>query len=128
MDRIRLPDTSQLIWLFFKFQGRVSRAAYFLAGLLLAIAQAFMLYRFTLVPEESQEAQMWAVAFWVMVIASLWSNVALGVKRLHDLGKPGIMAVALFIPIVSIVAFVWLCLYPGDPAPNQFGRRANDPD
>jgi uncharacterized membrane protein YhaH (DUF805 family) len=34
-----LPDRDQLFWLFFRFSGRVSRAAYFLAGLLLAIVE-----------------------------------------------------------------------------------------
>ena len=31
-DRILLPEKDKLIWLFFRFSGRVSRAAYFLAG------------------------------------------------------------------------------------------------
>ncbi len=122
-----LPDRQQLFWLFFRFSGRVSRAAYFLAGLLLAIVQAFLLYRFTLVPENSTEGQLWAVAFWLVVIVSLWSNVALSVKRLHDIGRPGILAAALFIPAVSIIAFVALCLIAGNPGPNQYGDRLNGP-
>jgi uncharacterized membrane protein YhaH (DUF805 family) len=120
-----LPDTSKLIWLFFRFRGRVSRAAYFLAGLFLAIVQAFLLYRFTLAPQDSAESQVWALAFWLAMLASLWSNVALGVKRLHDFGKPGIIAAALFIPGISSVAFVALCLFPGDPGPNRYGDRPN---
>ena len=120
-----MPDTSKLIWLFFCFRGRVSRAAYFLAGLFLAIVQAFLLYRFTLAPQDSAESQVWALAFWLAMLASLWSNVALGVKRLHDFGKPGIIAAALFIPVISIVAFVALCLFPGDPGPNRYGDRPN---
>ena len=120
-----MPDTSKLIWLFFRFRGRVSRAAYFLAGLFLAIVQAFLLYRFTLAPQDSAESQVWALAFWLAMLASLWSNVALGVKRLHDFGKPGIIAAALFIPVISIVALVALCLFPGDPGPNRYGDRPN---
>ena len=114
-----------MAWLFFRFRGRVSRAAYFLAGLFLAIVQAFLLYRFTLAPQDSAESQVWALAFWLAMLASLWSNVALGVKRLHDFGKPGIIAAALFIPVISIVAFVALCLFPGDPGPNRYGDRPN---
>jgi uncharacterized membrane protein YhaH (DUF805 family) len=127
LDRIHLPDRKQLIWLFFGFSGRVSRAAYFLSGLLLAIAQALPLYRFTLVPQDSREAQMWALAFGIAMLVSLWSNVALGVKRLHDVGKPGIMAVALFIPVVSIAAFVGLCIFPGDQGANKYGPQTNAP-
>ena len=118
---------SQLTWLFFSLSGRVGRAAYFLAGLLLAIAQAFPLYRFFLVPEGSPEAQMWATAFSVVFLASLWCNIALAVKRLHDFGKPGILAASLFIPVISIVAFLVLCFFPGDPAGNQYGDRADVP-
>jgi uncharacterized membrane protein YhaH (DUF805 family) len=126
-DRILLPDSTQLAWLFFSLSGRVSRAAYFLAGLLLAIAQALPLYRVMLVPEGSPQGQMWAVIFGVIFFASLWCNVALAVKRLHDFGKPGILAVLLFIPVVSIVAFLVLCLFPGDAGANQYGNRTNAP-
>jgi len=122
-----LPDSSNLTWLFFKISGRVSRAAYFLGGLLVAIIQAFPLYRFTLVPEGSAESNMWSFIFFIAFIASLWSNIALAVKRLHDLDKPGIAALILFVPVVSIVAFLVLCLFPGQPGPNRYGRRTNEP-
>jgi uncharacterized membrane protein YhaH (DUF805 family) len=127
MGQILLPDRSHLWWLFFGLSGRVSRAAYFLGGLLLAIAQALPLYRFMLAAEESAGAQMWAVVFGAVFFASLWCNVALAVKRLHDFGKPGILAVSLFIPVISILAFLVLCLFPGDPAGNRYGHRTNAP-
>ena len=120
-------DSRPIIWLFFGLKGRVSRAAYFLAGLFLAVIQAFLLYRFTLVPQDSTAGQTWALLFWAAVLVSIWSNVALGVKRLHDFGKPGIIAVALFVPVISIIAFVVLCIFPGDKGPNQFGSRTNAP-
>ena len=127
MDRTRLPDRSQLAWLFFKTSGRVSRTAYFLGGLLVAIAQAFPLYRFTLVPEGTTESETWAMLFLVAFLASLWSNVALAVKRLHDLGRPGLMALVLFVPVISIIAFLALCLFPGDKGPNRYGAQTNAP-
>jgi uncharacterized membrane protein YhaH (DUF805 family) len=122
-----LPDKSQLIWLFFRTSGRVSRAAYFLAGLLVAIIEAFPLYRFTLVAEGTPESDMWSVLFLLAFIASLWSNVALAVKRLHDLGKPGLIALVLFVPVISFVALFVLCLFPGQPGPNRYGARTNAP-
>jgi uncharacterized membrane protein YhaH (DUF805 family) len=122
-----LPDRDQLFWLFFRFSGRVSRAAYFLAGMLLAIVQAFLLYRFTLVPQGSTEGQLWAMAFWAVVLVSIWSNVALGVKRLHDIDRPGIIAASLFIPVISIIAFLVLCIFPGTPGPNRYGAATNQP-
>lgn len=119
--------SNQLIWLFFQTSGRVSRAAYFLAGLLLAIIQAFFLYRMVMAQDAGLPSGGWENAFVVSFFISLWSNVALGIKRLHDFDKPGIIAVALFIPAVSIVAFVVLCLFPGTPGPNKYGVRTNAP-
>ena len=117
----------QIFWLFFGFSGRVSRAAFFLAGLLLAILQAFTLYRFTLAPEGSGASGVWALSFWALFFVSVFSSVALGVKRLHDFGKPGIFAVTLFIPMVSIVAFIALCVFPGHTGANEYGERTNAP-
>ena len=65
--------------------------------------------------------------FWFMVLISVWANLALCVKRLHDFGRPGIIAAVLFIPVISIVAFIALCLIPGNPGPNQYGNRPNAP-
>jgi uncharacterized membrane protein YhaH (DUF805 family) len=123
-----LPERQQLTWLFFKTSGRVSRAAYFLGGLLVAIAQALPLYRFTLVPEGTSESETWALLFMAAFLVSLWSNVALAVKRLHDLNRPGLVALVLFVPVVSIVAFLVLCLFPGDRGPNRYGARTNAPE
>lgn len=119
--------SNQFIWLFFQTSGRVGRAAYFLAGLLLAIIQAFFLYRMVMAQDAGLPGTGWENAFVVSFFISLWSNVALGIKRLHDFDKPGIIAVALFIPAISIVAFVVLCLFPGTPGPNKYGLRTNAP-
>ncbi len=101
--------------------------AYFLAGLLVAILQAFPLYRFTLVAEGTPESALWSALFLAAFLASLWSNIALAVKRLHDFGKPGLAAGLLFVPIISFVALFVLCLFPGDPGPNRYGERTNAP-
>lgn len=122
-----MPEKSQLIWLFFKTSGRVSRAAYFLGGLLVAVVQAFPLYRFTLVAEGTPESELWSMIFMLAFLLSLWSNISLAVKRLHDMGKPGIAAIVLFVPFVSILAFLVLCLFPGQPGPNRYGECTNAP-
>ncbi len=119
--------SNSLIWLFFSFSGRVSRWVYFLASLLVGIAQVFPYYRFLLVPEGSEAAATWSTIFMVVLIASLWPHVALSVKRLHDFNREGLFAVALFIPILSIVTFFVLCFFPGDKDANRFGTVTNAP-
>jgi uncharacterized membrane protein YhaH (DUF805 family) len=120
-----LPDRKQFIWLFFSLRGRISPAVYFLAGLLVFIAQAFPLYRFTLVPPESAAAQGWAMALLATLLVSVWANLALTAKRLHDFGKPA--AWALVTIVVGFIVFIILALVKGDPGPNRYGSRPNMP-
>jgi uncharacterized membrane protein YhaH (DUF805 family) len=120
-----LPDRKQFIWLFFSLRGRISPAVYFLAGLLVFIAQAFPLYRFTLVPPESAPAQGWALVLLATLLVSVWVNLALTAKRLHDFGKPA--AWALVTIVVGFIVFIILALVKGDPGPNQYGLRPNVP-
>lgn len=127
MDRTRLPDRTALFWLFFRFSGRVNRAAFILTFLLMLVVVSFPLYQFMRVPAESPAAQTWSVLFGVTFLVFLWSHVALSVKRLHDIDKPGIFAAALFIPVVSILAFLAFCIFPGTPGPNRYGERSNEP-
>lgn len=127
MDRILLPDKTQLFWLFFRFSGRVSRAAYILGFLFMTVVMAFPLYQFMRVPEESGAAQMWSLVFGITMLFFAWVHVAFSVKRLHDIGRPGILSIALFVPVVSIIAFLALCIMPGTPGSNRYGRYANMP-
>jgi uncharacterized membrane protein YhaH (DUF805 family) len=114
-------------WFFLRFNGRVNRTAFFLGGLFLGVLAMFPFYRFLLVPPESGEAQLWASLFYLVILPSLWVQAALGVKRLHDMGKPGFAAVSLFVFPISLIAFVVLCVFPGEPGPNQYGRETNSP-
>lgn len=120
-----MPDRKQFFWLFFSLRGRISPAVYFLAGLLVFIAQAFPLYRFTLVPPESESAQGWALVLLVTLLVSVWANLALTAKRLHDFGKPA--AWALVTIVVGFIVFIILALVKGDPGPNRYGSRPNAP-
>lgn len=120
-------DSKQLLWLFFGTSGRVGRAAFFLAGLLVQLLPAFLLYRFTLTGEDSGLGQTIALFFWIALALSVWSSIALGIKRLHDFGQPGIFALALLVPVVSYIVFIVLCFYPGDAGPNRFGAQTNQP-
>lgn len=119
--------TKQLIWLFFSFSGRISRAAYFLAGMLMMIAVVFITYRMVLAEERGAGSAFWEAILTVVLLASLWAQAALGTKRFHDLGKPGLFAAVLFVPFFNFIAFVALCLLPGQPGPNHFGQVTNAP-
>lgn len=123
-DRIHLPDRSQLIWLFFRFSGRVSRAAYFLAGTLLYMARAYPVYRVISAPDETTAAS-WAGALILITLASIYPHIALAVKRLHDFDRPG--GFAAFFIIADFFLFLFLCFTPGDKGPNRYGAQTDAP-
>ena len=122
-----MPEKERLIWLFFRFSGRVNRAAYILGFLFMTVVMSFPLYQFMRVPVESDAARMWSLVFGVTLLGFIWVHVAFSVKRLHDIDKPGIISLALFVPFISIVAFIALCIIPGTPGPNRYGLLPNAP-
>lgn len=122
-----MPNNVDFFWLFFRFSGRVNRAAYLLGFLFMLVVMSFPLYQFMRVHPESGAAQLWSMLFGATFLTFLWAHIAFSVKRLHDFDKPGLFAVALFIPVVSIFAFIALCFFPGTPGPNQFGDTTNAP-
>ena len=114
-----------MTWLFFGFAGRISRGAYFLAGLLMMITVVFIVYRIMLAQERGAGVTFWESLLSVVLFASLWAQAALGAKRMHDLGRHGAFAALLFVPALNFITFVALCLLPGEPGPNRYARTTN---
>ena len=140
-----MPDKARYIWLFFSSRGRIGRAVYFLANLLIMVLQFYPIYRATLElvelgPENligmsmeqiamlSPEFERWSSIFSFLVLVMLWPCVALAIKRLHDLGRAGILAVTLFIPFLNVLVFAALCVVPGRDQPNAYGRNRDRPE
>lgn len=115
-------------WFFFRFDGRISRVPYLLGFMLLSIVQAFPFYRFMLEQPDSAAAGSWSVMFLLVFFPTMFSLFALSAKRLHDFGQNGLAAVTLAIPVVSIIAFVYLCITPGNDEANAYGRAVNYPE
>lgn len=120
-------NAKQLLWLFFGFAGRISRLVYVLTGLLTMVVLMFLLYRTILAQESGTGATSWDAAFSVAIVVSLWTQAALSAKRIQDFGKTGLFAVLLFLPVVNVISFIVLCLYPGDEGPNAYGERTDSP-
>ncbi|HTV69911.1 MAG TPA: DUF805 domain-containing protein [Rhizobiaceae bacterium] len=119
-----MPDRSQLIWLFFHFSGRVDRAAYFLAGVLLYMARFYPVYRVIGAPDQAT-ATSWAGVLILVTLASIYPHLALAAKRFHDFNRPG--AFAAFFIVADFFLFLFLCFAPGNPGPNQYGKQTNAP-
>jgi uncharacterized membrane protein YhaH (DUF805 family) len=119
---------SGLAWLLFSMRGRISRAVYwpsYLGLLSLNFALYFQLLR--LVNAEGEPPGALLLGSLVSGLAIVYANLAIAVKRLHDIGFAGFMAVAVLIPFVNIVFAVWAGIAPGAAGPNRYGAIADRP-
>jgi len=61
------------------------------------------------------------IFYTVFTLAVLIPNIAIGVRRLHDLDRSGWWLLLSFIPLVgAIILIVWFCSR-GTDGPNRFG-------
>lgn len=59
--------------------------------------------------------------YWISVAAFLVPQIAVGVRRLHDIGKAGIMYLLIFIPLIGIILLIVWWVGVGDAAQNEYG-------
>ncbi len=113
-------------WLFFGFRGRISRQAYWLAFFFIVVILGIALHPSVDSQTGTLSLRGGALALAAMFVAVI-ANLAIGVKRLHDFNAPGLFALALFIPGLSVVATLVIGLLPGNPGPNRFGDAPDSP-
>lgn len=126
----------QMAWLFFGFSGRIDRSIYALAGLLVFIIQALIVYLYlqpmlgmlaegSLDPAEALTLTPMTNLQSGLFLLGQFAHVALAAKRIHDFGRSGFFAI-LFM-FAGLLAYVVLCLIPGSAGPNKYGQRSNMP-
>ena len=55
-------------------------------------------------------------------LISLIPGLAIGARRLHDIGKGGWMQLVLLIPVIGIIWLIVLWAQDGDPKKNKYGE------
>jgi uncharacterized membrane protein YhaH (DUF805 family) len=53
-------------------------------------------------------------------------NLAVGVRRLHDIGKSGVWLLIALIPIVGSIWLLVLMVTEGNPGDNQYGKNPKE--
>jgi uncharacterized membrane protein YhaH (DUF805 family) len=61
------------------------------------------------------------VALGLLAVAALALGILNGVRRLHDLGRKGWLAIGLLVPVLNLGLALWLVSAPGDANPNRYG-------
>lgn len=56
------------------------------------------------------------------LVALVWSTICIGIKRYHDLNKPGVWILIAFVPAVgSLIYFIQAGCSRGTIGPNEYG-------
>ena len=120
----------------FLFEGRISRAHYFLTGaILLALkflidhtiaakfGQPWHIWNYFLPPADlsifglgSSEPRLYLI-LWAVAIPFFWIGIALTLRRLRDAGMRLGFVFLFFVPVANLFFFLSLCL-----APSEIGR------
>jgi uncharacterized membrane protein YhaH (DUF805 family) len=121
-----IGDTPGMGWLFFSPSGRIGRRPFVLGFLFWSVVPAIAIAQMFAHRNEDAALALWTLALVVLALTGLFSVLMLAVKRVHDIGLPGPMALLLFLPIASFFALVAFAVWPSD-GPNRFGAVANRP-
>nr|WP_280638273.1 DUF805 domain-containing protein [Hymenobacter sp. 5317J-9] len=58
----------------------------------------------------------------LLAVALFIPGLAVGVRRLHDVGKSGWFTLIVFVPLVGAIWLLVLACTEGTPGPNQYGE------
>ena len=112
---------SQTAWLLLSLRGRISRSVYWLSYVLLISISGVLVGQLLGGEQASFHDVAQAVGPFV-ILATLYINLTISVKRLHDVGYSGFLALAMFVPLVNIAFTIWLGILPGTAGPNPYGE------
>lgn len=106
----------------FSFEGRLRRIHYFMylltGGLIFGFAYLVIgvglgaLFKSVALP---------IILLLPFIVAYVWFCLAVGVKRLHDMGKSGVYYLLLLIPVVNFFWGLYMLLCDGTVGPNAYG-------
>ena len=84
-----------------------------------------VLYILTIVGVATESSALALVANILLIVyalATLVPTIAVGVRRLHDIGKEGVWFCVNFIPFVGGIWYLYLCAQEGERTENRFGE------
>jgi APA family basic amino acid/polyamine antiporter len=118
--------------LLFSFHGRIPREGYWVGTVLISIAYSLValvgqvwwlsLARAGTSIWSNVETGSALILLAELAVFSVWTSLALQVKRWHDRGRSGWLVLLMLVPIVGIVwTFIELGCLPGSPGENSYG-------
>lgn len=102
---------------YIKFEGRSNRGEYWKAVLMIILASLVL----GLVDGMMMGAGGVPFLGMIFSLITLVPGIAIGVRRLHDIGKTGWLLLIGLIPLVGAIILIVFFAKKPDPAPNQYG-------
>lgn len=62
----------------------------------------------------------------VYMLATFSSRLSLWIRRMHDTGISGTFCFAIFVPVLGVLALLFIFLSDSQPKDNEFGPYVND--
>lgn len=108
------------VWLFFSFQGRIPRLAYWVGSLIVVVAYVTAVILAVTFIKDRDALQLANI---IIYLPLLWTSIALQVKRWHDRDKSGLWFFISFIPIIGpLWSLIELGFLPGTYGANSYGN------
>ncbi|WP_158815648.1 DUF805 domain-containing protein [Methylocapsa sp. S129] len=113
--------------LLFSYAGRINRAKFWLGAVVLMVLDAIV---FSIVGAYSSMSEdhdsiafiVLAAICVVVLIATIYASVCLGIKRYHDHGKSGVWVLIQFVPAIGALwYFIEAGCLRGQPGTNIYG-------
>ena len=107
----------------FSFQGRLSRGQYITHSVLSGVLTVTMILAISYAAENlGPFGPLFALmALFGVVVAGMWTETAVAVKRLHDVNRPGWHWLFCLVPILNLYMALVLLLQPGTVGENAYG-------
>ncbi len=104
-------------WLLFSFEGRINRAKFWAAGIVLWGVSWIV----AMIAVGVNSGFLWFIAsiFFLLII---WPSLAISIKRWHDRNKSGWWVLIGLVPIIGgLWALIETGFLPGTVGPNEYG-------
>ena len=72
-------------------------------------------------------AAIFAILSLIVSLGLLIPAIAVGVRRLHDIGKSGWWLLLAFIPIIGAIILIYFFIQPSEPRTNDWGPEPGGP-
>ncbi len=113
------PTHFDLLWILLSLSGRIPRVIFWTASILVPL---LCLVIIGIANSALPDSLIVSLVGLLSLFAMFWSSLAVGVKRLHDLGMSGWWILMGFFPgIGPVFMFIFAGLLRGTRGPNRFG-------